>query len=85
MFKIPKELFERIGISADVDAPPLSRSRGYFSEALGRFLKLASARVALGVIVAISLFSLLVPVLVRRSDALMDPYYAKLPPRISVG
>ena len=84
MFKIPKELFERIGISADVDAPPLSRSRGYFSEALGRFLKLASARVALGVIVAISLFSLLVPVLVRRSDALMDPYYAKLPPRISV-
>lgn len=80
--RIPKRLFRPMPGRGDAYAPPPYRARGYFRDALGRFLKLISVRAALFVLLLICLFSLLTPILTSRSDTHMDPYYAKLPPRV---
>ena len=82
--KIPKSLFEPLpGRGEDESDFSLGRY-GYFRDAWRRFIRLTSAKMALGALVIISLFSLLVPLFTARSETLMDPYYAKLPPRVSL-
>ena len=83
--KITKELFRWQRSENEAEAPPPVSAYGYFGDAWRRFLAQGTSRASLAVIALIALFSFLVPVFVKRSDTAMDPYYAKLPPRISVG
>ena len=80
--RIPPELLLPRPGRAESDEAPWARSRGYFRDGWHKFLRLAPARIALGVVLAIALFSLVCPLLSSRSESLMDPYYAKLPPRV---
>ena len=57
-------------------------NKGYFRDAFGRFFSHLGSRIAIGVIAAIALFSVIIPLAVPRPEGLMDPYYAKLPPRL---
>ena len=82
--RIPKSLFEPMpGRGEDESKFSIGRY-GYFRDAWHRFARLITARVALAVLAAIAVFSLLTPLLTARSETLMDPYYAKLPPRVSL-
>lgn len=80
---IPKRMFEPAPSCGEVYAMPPYRARGYFADAWHRFLGLATVRIALSVLSLICLFSVLAPLFISRSVSHMDPYYAKLPPRIS--
>lgn len=81
MKDLPKELF-RPAAPRDKEELPPRASRGFFADALYRFLRSAASKIALGVIAVIMLFSFLTPLFTARSSDMMDPYYAKLAPRI---
>lgn len=81
--RIPPSLFApQPGRGESVNHPE-GRGYGYFRDGWHRFLGSPSARISLSVIALIALFSLLVPLFSAKPQNLMDPYYAKLPPRIS--
>ncbi|MBR2929694.1 MAG: ABC transporter permease [Clostridia bacterium] len=80
--ELPKSLFLPVGRSAGVERLPETRGEGYFKSIFSAFLRHRSVRISLFIIVAIALFSLLAPLFISRSERLMDPYYAKLPPRL---
>ncbi|MBR7116447.1 MAG: ABC transporter permease [Clostridia bacterium] len=81
--KIDKELFRPYKNKPTEELPELSRY-GYFEDTFRRFLKHRSSRISISIIVMIALFSIITPLFITRSDTLMDPYYAKLPMRLSV-
>lgn len=56
-------------------------NKGYFWEAFRRFLRMRLSAVAVLVIGAIILFSLVAPIFIPSSGEEMDPYYAKMGPR----
>jgi oligopeptide transport system permease protein len=82
---IPKEKFafanqgERIS-DVKFDTKPI----GYFKDALIRFSKNRASVVAFGIIIAIILYALLVPLFTPKNKRnLLDPYYSKKGPRIA--
>ena len=77
------EMFERYKPPVSEDAEGKERGRGYLGDAMYRLFRHVSAWIAAAIIAAIALFSLLVPIFIGRNDGVMDPYYAKLPPRIA--
>ncbi len=81
MSDLPRELF-RPAAPRDIEELPQTRSRGFFADALSRFWHRAASKIALGVIALILLFSILAPLFSMRRSDMMDPYYAKLAPRI---
>lgn len=81
MSDLPRELFRPAALR-DREELPHTASRGFFADALFRFWHRAASKVALGVIALILLFSIFVPLFSSRSSDMMDPYYAKLAPRI---
>ena len=78
------EMFERYKPAVTEDEGNADRGRGYLGDAMYGLFRHVSAWIAAAIIVAVALFSLLVPLFVGRSDSLMDPYYAKLPPRVAM-
>lgn len=81
MSDLPRELF-RPAKPRDREELPPTANRGYFADALLRFMRAISSRIALGVIALILLFSIFMPLFSTRRSDMMDPYYAKLAPRI---
>lgn len=81
--ELPESMFLPLSHSDEVEtlAPP--QGKGYLLDALSRALGLVSFRISAIIILVIALFSILAPLFISRSDRLMDPYYAKLPPRLS--
>lgn len=81
MSDLPKELFKPAA-PRDIEELPHTVSRGFFADALSRFWHFTASKIALGVIAMILLFSIFVPLFSTRQLNMMDPYYAKLAPRI---
>ncbi len=82
--KIPKSLFVRVR-SGEVEEKwaPVSRKDKIIT-AFSVFFGRASLVIAAILILFVLLFSLLSPLLITRSESHMDPYYAKMPPRVSL-
>ncbi len=81
MSDLPKELFKPAA-PRDIEELPHTVSRGFFADALSRFWRFTASKIALSVIALILLFSIFVPLFSTRRSDMMDPYYAKLAPRI---
>lgn len=80
---IPRELFSKAPPPPSEAYNPEVRHVGYFGEAIRRFVRHGASRIALCVIAIIALFSLVAPLVIPRDESVMDPYYAKLPPRVA--
>ncbi len=79
-----KELFAPVTRNDEGEnIPEAGPVRGYFSAAWRRLLGMRASALALSVIAVIILFSLLVPLFGGSAADIMDPYYAKMGPRIS--
>ena len=80
--RLSKSLFEpQRGVGEEQTYGGVS-NKGYFAEAFYRLFRMRPAAVALGIIVFIMLFSVIAPIFIPKAGENMDPYYAKMSPRI---
>ena len=83
--RITKELFRFVHREREEEPLPREVGYGYFKDVFRRFFRLGAARAAVGAVAAIALFSIVFPLFFGKNEGLMDPYYAKMPPRIAIG
>ena len=82
---VPRSKFERAPRPTEENTAPHA-SASYFSDAMRRFAKNRAAITAAVLILAVVLFSLLTPLAVGgRTPNSLDAYYAKKPPRLTLG
>ena len=85
-YNIEPEKFTLVGIRGGDDAGEKEyKSVGYFTDAWSRFRKNRASVVAGIIIICIVLFATLTPIIgFSEPSDFLDPYYAKMPPRLSV-
>ena len=81
---IPLDKFEIVGASyKEEKRETLHEPTGYFKDAFERFKKNKASILALVIIICILLFAILTPILqITHSIDFLDPYYAKMGPRV---
>ncbi len=83
---IPRSLFVQAERKENGGELPVGRGGGYFADAMGRFTKNRAAITAAVLILFVVLFSLFAPVFLKgNSPSALDAYYAKKPPRYTLG
>lgn len=81
---IPSDKFKVVGARYMAEQKESThKSIGYFEDAFGRFKKNKASILALAIIICILLFAILTPLLqITHTIDFLDPYYAKMGPRI---